>query len=162
MRSGGRWLHPVPGPRRVAALIGLSRRRYLILIRSLCCAPHDATLPVEFLASSVCAGAIVHNLPLVPSGFAHPRQKDLAAVGENLVRTGHRATIDHRTGPKCDASTTRPIYAKLRFYRFFESDSGEEISGNSVFLYSVLRVTRARGSCQFRLARRQRRGTQAV
>ncbi len=35
----------MPGPSRVS-LIGWSRRRDLIL-RSLCCAPHDATLLVE-------------------------------------------------------------------------------------------------------------------
>lgn len=50
-------------------MMGLSRRRCSILMRSLCCAPHDKTLLVEFPAPSVYAGAIVHILLSMPRGF---------------------------------------------------------------------------------------------
>ncbi len=53
---------------------------------------------------------------------------------------------------RCDASTTRPIYAKLRFQHFFESDFGDEIFNDPVSLYRVLGLSAHAEVVDFTLA----------
>ena len=53
---------------------------------------------------------------------------------------------------RCDASTTRPIYAKLRFQHFFESASGDEIFSDPVSLYRVLGLSAHAEVVDFTLA----------